>query len=52
MIAEKFDVTLEALTAANGWASDYSELPERRRAASPSHRRDLHDDGLTSPVCP
>ena len=27
LIAEKFDVTLEALTSANGWASDYSDFP-------------------------
>ena len=27
LIAEKFDVTLEALTSSNGWASDYSDFP-------------------------
>ena len=27
LIAEKFDVTLEALTAANSWSSDYSNFP-------------------------
>ena len=27
LIAEKFDVTLEALTSANSWASDYSDFP-------------------------